>query len=311
MFLIGGAGALGKTLIERYYRDNQIVVFSRDEHKHVEVKAQYENVTFQIGDVKDRYSVLHALNEHTPDIIVNAAAIKHVQICEDNPFESVRTNIIGHKILIDCVNSCNHPAEILLYISTDKACKPINVYGMSKAISEKLYIDFAKKQDKVKVITCRYGNVVESTGSVIPFFKKLLEQGETSLPITDTRMTRFTITLNESVDLIEWAFDHPDSHGNIVVPKLQSLRVVDLAKVLGNYYDHKHIDLRLVGIRPGEKLHEEMVSYEESLCTICQGKYFIITNNVVTKEPWSFSSDDNLMDLKDIKKYLEICRVIN
>ena len=245
------------------------------------------------------------MNEYKPDVVINTAALKHVPICEDNPYESVKTNIIGHKNLIDCVNLSKHKIETLMFISTDKACKPINVYGMCKAISERLYIDFANKQDEIKVVLCRYGNVLESTGSVIPFFKSLLEDGVTSLPITDERMTRFLISLEESVDLIEWACNHPESHGNIVVPKLKSLKVTELATELGRSYNINDIRLKYIGIRPGEKIHEEMISLEESLRTKAYEKYFMITDNIINKEAWSFASDITILDTKDVKSFLK------
>jgi len=200
IMIIGGTGALGRTLIERYNDDNSILVFSRDEHKQVKLKNIFDGIEYQIGDVKDKDSLLQAINEYKPNVIINTAALKHVPICEENPYESVKTNIIGHRNLIDCIQLSNHRIDTLIFISTDKACKPINVYGMCKAISERLYIDYAKKQKDIKVVLCRYGNVLESTGSVIPYFKKLLESGVSSLPITDERMTRFTITLKESVE---------------------------------------------------------------------------------------------------------------
>tara|TARA_A100001201_G_scaffold8440_1_gene12911 strand:+ start:4428 stop:5456 length:1029 start_codon:yes stop_codon:yes gene_type:complete len=320
ILILGGTGALGKTLTERYYKHNDIIVFSRDEHKHVNMMRKYPNIIYQIGDVKDKDSILQVLNEYKPNIIINTAALKHVPICEDNPYESVKTNIIGHKNLIDCINICNHQIETLMFISTDKACKPINVYGMSKAISERLYIDFANKQTSlaegdyskplIKVVLCRYGNVLESTGSVIPFFKGLLEKGQKSLPITDKRMTRFSITLDESVDLIEWSFNHPDSHGNIVVPKLDSLKIVDIAKELGKNYGHPDIKLEYVGIRQGEKLHEEMVSLEESFRTKEYTKYFMITDNIINKKGWSFASDSTILNSSQVNSFLKDKKVI-
>jgi len=167
---------------------------------------------------------------------------------------------------------------------------------MCKAISERLYIDYANKQKDVKVVLCRYGNVLESTGSVIPYFKKLLESGVSSLPITDERMTRFTITLKESVELIDWAYNHTESHGAIVVPKLKSMFITDLAKVLAKDYGHDDIDLNFVGIRPGEKLHEEMVSLEESMRAKEYDKYFMITDSIINEGAWSFSSDSTIID---------------
>ena len=283
LMIIGGTGALGRTLIERYNRDNDILVFSRDEHKQVKLKNNFDDVQDQIGDVKDKDSLLQAINEYKPDIVINTAALKHVPICEDNPYESVKTNIIGHRNLIDCIQLSNHKIETLIFISTDKACKPINVYGMCKAISERLYIDYANKQRDIKVVLCRYGNVLESTGSVIPYFKKLLQNGDKSLPITDERMTRFTITLKESVELIDWAYNHSESHGAIVVPKLKSMFITDLAKVLAKNYGHNDIDLNFVGIRAGEKLHEEMVSLEESMRSKEYDKYFMITDEIINE----------------------------
>jgi UDP-N-acetylglucosamine 4,6-dehydratase len=296
IMIIGGTGALGKTLIKRYNEENNILVFSRDEHKQVKLKNTFNEIQYQICDVKDKDSLLQAINEYEPNIVINTAALKHVPICEENPYESVKTNIIGHRNLIDCIQSSNHKIETLIFISTDKACKPINVYGMCKAISERLYIDYANKQKDVKVVLCRYGNVLESTGSVIPYFKKLLESGVSSLPITDERMTRFTITLKESVELIDWAYNHIESHGAIVVPKLKSMFITDLAKVLAKDYGHDDIDLNFVGIRPGEKLHEEMVSLEESMRAKEYDKYFMITDNIINEGAWSFSSDSTIID---------------
>ena len=310
ILIIGGTGALGQTLTKRYFKHNKIVIFSRDEHKQVNLSHKFKDVIFQIGDVKDKESLLQSMNEYKPDIVINTAALKHVPICEDNPYESVKTNIIGHKNLIDCVNLSKHQIETLMFISTDKACKPINVYGMCKAISERLYIDFANKQNDIKVVLCRYGNVLESTGSVIPFFKNLLEKGNKELPITDKRMTRFLITLEESVDLIDWSFEHSDSHGKITVPKLKSLKVTHLGKILGKSYGINNIKLNYIGIRPGEKIHEEMVSLEESLRTINYEKYFMITDNVINEDAWSFASNTTIIPFEEVEKFLKQKKVI-
>ena len=252
ILIIGGTGALGKTLTQRYYKNNNIIILSRDEHKHVNMQREFPNVTYQIGDIKDKDSILQALNEYKPEIVINTAALKHVPVCEANPYESVKTNIIGHKNLIDCITICNYQIETLMFISTDKACAPINVYGQCKAISERLYIDFANKQDDIKVCLCRYGNVLESTGSVIPFFKELLDGGASELPITHKDMTRFLLTLEEAVDLIEWSYFTHDSHGKIIIPMIKALKITDIAKSLGRSYGYKDIKLKYTGIRPGE-----------------------------------------------------------
>ena len=310
ILIIGGTGALGQTLTKRYIKDNKIIIFSRDEHKQVNLSRKFPNVIFHIGDVKDKDSLLQALNEYKPDVIINTAALKHVPVCEDNPYESVKTNIIGHKNLIDCVNLSQHKIETLMFISTDKACKPLNVYGMCKAISERLYVDFANKQNNIKVVLCRYGNVLESTGSVIPLFKNLLDNGEKELPITDKRMTRFLLSLEDSVDLIDWALSHPKSHGNIVVPIIKSMKVTHLARELAKAYGIKNIQLNYVGIRAGEKIHEEMLSLEESLRSETFEKYYMITDNIINQDSFSFSSNYVVMTTDEVGGFLKSKGVI-
>jgi len=311
ILIIGGTGALGKTLTKRYHNDNDIVILSRDEHKHVNMKRDFPNVIYQIGDVKDKDSLLQVLNEYKPEVVINTAALKHVPVCESNPYESVKTNIIGHKNLIDSITVCNHQIETLMFISTDKACAPINVYGQCKAISERLYIDFANKQTDIKVCLCRYGNVLESTGSVIPFFKELLESGANELPITHKDMTRFLLTLDDAVDLIEWSYNTFDSHGKIVIPMINALKITDIAKSLGRSYGHEDIKLNYIGIRPGEKLHEAMISETESFRTdeTIDG-YFMITDDIVNDTCWTFSSDTSLMKSEETDKFLKDSGVI-
>ena len=294
ILIIGGTGALGKTLTKRYYNNNDIIILSRDEHKHVNMGREYPRITYHIGDVKDIDSIRNVIEDYKPHVVINTAALKHVPVCESNPYESVNVNILGHQNLIQSVKRSNHRIETLMFISTDKACAPINVYGMCKAISERLYVDFANSQNDIKVCLCRYGNVLESTGSVIPFFKDLLNSGSTELPITHKDMTRFLLTLDHAVDLIEWSYNHPESHGNIIIPKIKALKITDIAKSLGKAYGDK-VTLKYVGIRPGEKLHEAMISETESFRTKEYDDYFMITDNIINENSWSFSSDISLM----------------
>ena len=310
ILIIGGTGALGKTLTHRYHKSNEIIILSRDEHKHVSLERNYPNVTYCIGDVKDKDSLLQALNDYKPKIVINAAALKHVPVCESNPYESVKTNIIGHKNLIDCIMACNHQIETLMFISTDKACSPINVYGQCKAISERLYIDFANKQNDIKVCLCRYGNVLESTGSVIPLFKKLLKDGIDKLPITHKDMTRFLLTLDDAVNLIEWSYNQSNSHGKIVIPMIKALKITDIAKSLGKSYGHEDIKLVYIGIRPGEKLHEAMISETESFRIEWYENYYMITDEIINKDCWTFSSDTSLMKPEETDKFLKESKVI-
>ena len=260
IMIIGGTGALGKQLTERWKSGNDILIFSRNEHKQEEMKRKYPEALYRIGDVKDKESILRSMYEFKPNVIVNTAALKTVWVAQDNPYETILTNIVGHQYLIDCVRECRHQIESLMFISTDKACSPVNVYGMSKGIAEQMYVNFAKEQTDIKVALCRYGNVLDSTGSLIPVFKDMIKKGAESLPITNFDMTRFLITLDEAIDLIEWSYQSPDSHGKIIVPKLESMKIIDFAKAIAKSLGKDDIKFHKIPIRDGEKLHEEMIS---------------------------------------------------
>tara|TARA_R110000851_G_scaffold1603_2_gene6230 strand:+ start:2863 stop:3825 length:963 start_codon:yes stop_codon:yes gene_type:complete len=260
IMIIGGTGALGKSLTNRWYADNKILIFSRNEHKQEDMKRDFPESLYRIGDVKDKESIMRSMAEFKPDVIVNTAALKTVWVAQDNPYETILTNIVGHQYLIDCIRESNHKIEALMFISTDKACSPVNVYGMSKGIAEQMYVNFAKEQTDVKVALCRYGNVLDSTGSLIPVFKDILSKGAESLPITNFDMTRFLITLDEAIDLIEWSYESSDSHGKIIVPKLQSMKIIDFAKAIATSVGREDIEFHKIPIRNGEKLHEEMIS---------------------------------------------------
>ena len=303
IMILGGTGALGKTLLKRYYNSNEILIFSRDEHKHVDLLKEYDNIESNLGDVRDKNSIRNSINQFKPHIVINAAALKHVPICEDNSIESVKTNILGHQNVIECVSE-SKGIETLIFVSTDKACKPINVYGMCKAISERLYVNFAEKQKDIKVVLVRYGNVLESTGSVIPYFKSLLNKDLDYLPITDEKMTRFLLTLEQATELIDWAYFHTESHGKIAIPKIKSLKIVDIAKALGKFYGKENIELREIGIRPGEKIHEEMISDEEWMRTEEYENFLISTDNI-RNEQKSYNSYDSLMDSSEAYNFLQ------
>ena len=313
ILILGGTGALGRTLMKRYYKDNTVIVFSRDEHKHYDLLKTYPDLISVIGDIRDKNSIRNAFNRYCPNVVINAAALKHVPICEDNPFESVKTNIIGHQNVIEECEA-NGTVETLIFVSTDKACKPINVYGMCKAISEQLYVSYARQQGNTKVVIVRYGNVLESTGSVIPFFKSILEDRVLDhIPITHSDMTRFLLTLEQATDLIHWAYDYKGSHGKIAVPKVKSLKVVDIAETLINHYKPTNgwfEGIKEVGIRPGEKLHEEMVSNEEWMKTEELDEFFLIGHRNINNDIHSYNSLDYLMDSSEAHDFLKESKVI-
>lgn len=263
ILLIGGSGALGNILTQRWHSDNKIIIMSRNEIRQEAMKLNYPNLIYRVGDVKDKESLTRIIHEFKPQIIVNAAAIKTVWVSQDNPWETVLTNVLGHQNLVDVVRQCSFDIESLMFISTDKACSPINVYGMTKAIAEQIYVNFAKEQTKVKVSLCRYGNVINSTGSIIQQFKERIQRGESRLPITHFDMTRFLLTLDEAVDLIEWSYSSPKSHGKIVVPIIPSVKIIDFSKAIAKHFGNTNIDFYKIPIRQGEKLHEEMISSTE------------------------------------------------
>ena len=272
IMIIGGTGSLGQALLAYLHKHNEIAVFSRDEEKQWKTKNLYpsELVTCILGDVRDAGSVASALRYYRPELIINAAALKQIAICEYHPLESVKTNILGVQNLVEAVTRLGH-VETVIGISTDKACQPVNVYGMSKAIQERLYVEANLHAEKTRFICVRYGNVLESRGSVIPLFRQQIAKGG---PVTVTlpEMTRFLLSLRQSVKLIltAYRFGYP---GDVWIPKVRSASIADLAAVLiGN----RDIPVKQTGIRPGEKIHEVLVSEEEVFRTIEFKNHFVI-----------------------------------
>ncbi len=281
---------------------------------HFKLHTLSKRISILLRDCTSPYILLSKLfntQDFKPHIIINTAALKHVPICEFNPYESVNVNIIGHQNLLEAVRRSIHKIETLIYISSDKACKPVNVYGMSKAISERMYIEFAKKQNDIKVCLVRYGNVLESTGSVIPYFKQLIQSNSEFLPITDQRMTRFLLTLESAAKLIEWSYNSPHSHGKIAIPKVQSFKITDIARALIKHYtgDENSIELRTVGIRKGEKLHEEMISAEEWMRTE-EHEHYLISDDIIHDKCVSYNSYDSVMPGEQVYDFLKSTKVI-
>lgn len=311
--IFGGTGSLGKTLIERLLKEKKtVVVFSRDEAKHHKIKLEYPGVRCIVGDVRDYDSVLDAIRKVNPKYIINAAAMKQVPICEEYPYESVMTNTIGTHNICKAVYQyyCGvHPHPIyVLSISTDKACKPVNSYGMTKALQERIHL--RGNIPNVVIHNCvRYGNVLESTGSVIPVFKQIMDREESpSFPITDFRMTRFLLSLNQAVDLIFKALKDTEG-GKIFIPKVKSATVENVAHALAR--GRKSHSTKKTGIRPGEKIHEILVSEEELMRTEDVGDVFVIhdINAKKTfdhmKEEYNSGSSQCLMSEDETHEFLK------
>ncbi len=279
ILITGGTGSFGKefiqTILTRYPHAKKIIVFSRDELKQFELKQKYPQqdfpqMRFFIGDVRDRDRLVQACER--VDIIIHAAALKQVDTAEYNPTECIRTNIIGAENVIHAALQCG--VKDVVALSTDKACAPINLYGATKLVSDKLFIaaNNIKGTRDIRFSVVRYGNVMGSRGSVIPFFIKKKQEGV--LPVTHESMTRFNISLQDGVDMVVYALEH-HLGGEIFVPKIPSYKILDLAQAIA-----PKCRIEIVGIRPGEKLHEEMITDTDSLYTIDLGVYYAILPSV-------------------------------
>jgi len=281
VLITGGTGSFGKqfvkTILSRYPDVKRIVIYSRGELKQYQMKKlfpedRYPQLRYFIGDVRDAERLRRACDGI--DVIIHAAAIKQVDTAEYNPDECIKTNVGGAQNVINAALECG--VHDVVALSTDKACAPINLYGATKLTSDKLFVaanNICGSKD-LRFSVVRYGNVMGSRGSVIPFFMEKRDQGAASLPITDKRMTRFNISLQEGVDLVMFALGH-HMGGELFVPKIPSYHICDVATAIAP--DLPQVE---VGIRPGEKLHEEMITVTDSLNTIDLGKYYAILPSI-------------------------------
>ena len=274
VFLTGGTGSFGKhfvrTVTKKFKKIRKLIIFSRDELKQFEMEKEfpikkYPYLRYFLGDVRDLSRLKMAM--YGSDIVVHAAALKQVPAAEYNPFEFIKTNILGAQNVIE--SSFSSGVSKVVALSTDKAASPINLYGATKLCSDKLFIaaNNIKGKKNITFSVVRYGNVIGSRGSVVPSF---LQQKERSLEITDKNMTRFTITLDQGVDFVLWVIKNMKGK-EIFVPNIPSYRILDLAKAIQNKLRYK-----ITGIRPGEKIHEELITASDSISTLENKKMYII-----------------------------------
>lgn len=288
ILVTGGTGSFGKrfvrTILDRY-RPKKLIIYSRDELKQYEMAQVFDHgcMRYFIGDVRDRDRLIQAFNG--VDFVIHAAALKQVPAAEYNPLECIKTNIDGAGNVIHAALAQN--VEKVIALSTDKAANPINLYGATKLVSDKLFVaaNNVAGGHRTRFAVVRYGNVVGSRGSVVPFFRKLIEEGSDNLPITDPRMTRFWITLQQGVDFVLGNFARMHG-GEIFVPKIPSVRIVDLATAMAPALQQK-----IVGIRPGEKLHEIMCPTDDSHLTIEFDEHFVIKPAIQFAEERDFMVD--------------------
>ena len=327
VLVTGGTGSLGKTVVNRMLTGElgmpkKITVFSRDEAKQHQMRVDSlqmasatdevmyhkikEILTFQIGDMRDYDSVCRGIR--SVDIVINAAALKQVPSCENFPSEAVKTNVDGAHNLVRAIRDTKAPIEQVVGISTDKACKPINVMGMTKALMERIFVEGNLQCNDTRFNLVRYGNVIASRGSVVPLF---LDQIANKGPVTITmkEMTRFLLSLNQAVDVVFEALQK-GRRGETFIPKVEAARMVDLAQTM---IDGRNIPILYTGIRPGEKLHEIMVCEEERWRTVERGDYYVIQPMLSELEPilpdvpclsGEYSSEDVTLDNRGIRNLL-------
>ena len=257
ILLIGGSGSLGNAFIKKHLEHNEIYVYSRDECKHWTMQLQYNNhpnLKFIIGNVCNKEKIQQTVLRHNFHIIINAAAMKHIDKCEYESNECLDTNINGPQNLVNVIENFKNELtnlKCVCFISTDKACSPVNIYGMSKAISEALFVEKAKYVPNIKFVAVRYGNVLNSRGSIIPMLHEMGNNPDvTHFKLTDDRMTRFVMTLEQSVELIEKAICDGES-GDIVIPKLVSCKIKDLIEIFSEHYSKP---VKKIPLRAGEKM---------------------------------------------------------
>lgn len=296
VLITGGTGSFGKqfiqTILERYQDVKKIIIYSRDELKQFEIRQKYPlndfpQLRFFIGDVRDRNRMIQACEG--VDVIIHAAAIKQVDTAEYNPTECIRTNIDGAENVIQAALHCG--VRDVVALSTDKACAPINLYGATKLASDKLFAaaNNIRGSKDIRFSVVRYGNVMGSRGSVIPFFISKKKEG--ILPITHEEMTRFNISLQDGVNMVMYALQH-HLGGEIFIPKIPSYKILDIAHAIA-----PECEIQVVGIRPGEKLHEEMITDTDSLHTIDLGRYYAILPSV----SYAYTEDEYVKHHKAVK----------
>jgi UDP-N-acetylglucosamine 4,6-dehydratase len=291
LLITGGTGSFGKEFV-RYlllnYHPKRLIIYSRDELKQFEMRQQFDHpaLRFFIGDVRDKDRLVRATSG--VDYIIHAAALKHVPVAEYNPMECIKTNVMGASHVVDAAIMSG--VKKVVALSTDKAANPINLYGASKLASDKIFAaaNNLSGHDGTRFSVVRYGNVMGSRGSVVPYFKKLIAQGAKSLPITHPEMTRFWIDLRAGVDLVMKAFDRMQG-GEIFVPKIPSIRIIDLAKAMA-----PDLSIDIIGLRPGEKLHETMCPADEAHLTYEFQDHYVIRPTITY---WDASLDYSVNEL--------------
>jgi UDP-glucose 4-epimerase len=311
ILLFGGSGSLGRKFIDTYIKDNEIINYSRDECKHWEMGLHYKtaNLKFIIGDIRDYNSVENAILREQPHIIVIMAALKHIDRCEFAIHECLQTNCIGPINVLNSIEKNNDRLsnlECVVMVSTDKACEPTNVYGMAKALAESAIVEKSLYITNRKFVNIRYGNVLNSRGSIIPILhEKGRDTAVHEFSLTHPDMTRFVMTLEQSVALIEYAIIHGES-GDTIIPKLISLKMIDLMEIFSEKYGKP---VKITGLRPGEKMLESLISETQATRLIkTESGYMhikpVYKNLLVNEDIYNYNSKLNPLSKEELRNFM-------
>lgn len=310
IFIFGGSGSLGGELLDRYLKDNTIINYSRDETKHWQMSLKYKsnNLSCIIGDIRDYDKVEKSLLRENPHIIIIASALKHIDRCEYDVSECIKTNLLGPQNILDAIEKNNNnltQLQCVTFISTDKSCSPVNAYGMAKALSMKLMVEKSLYIKDIKFVCVTYGNVLNSRGSIIQILNTIgTDPLATHFTLTHPNMTRFIMTLEQSVDLIEHAILYAES-GDIVVPHIVSMKVQDLIELFSEKYNKP---IAIGKLRPGEKMLEMLINDTQAMSMVKGDNYYYIKppykNICIPEQAMDYDSSMNPMSKDELNNYL-------
>jgi len=319
ILIFGGTGSLGYELNSRYKETNVIYNFSRDECKHWEMKIHFnnnKNIHFIIGNVADKNIVSRTITRIKPNIIIIACAMKHIDQCETNTYESINTNLLGTQNVLESIENNKNELllflETVLFVSSDKACSPINNYGLCKALSETLIVEKAYYIPEIKFVNIRYGNVLNSRGSIIPLLHKIgVDKEKEYFTLTHENMTRFVMTLSQSVDLVEYGILYGET-GDTIIPQLISMNVKDMIEIFSEKYKKP---IKITGLRSGEKLLESLINKTQSGRLQTKNNYMHIKSvllfpNILNKEIKDYNSTLNPLSKEELKIFLEELKLL-
>jgi FlaA1/EpsC-like NDP-sugar epimerase len=320
ILIFGGTGSLGYEFVKRYIDTNYIYNYSRDECKQWQMKLDFNNTNnlkFIIGDVINKVKIEETILRIKPQIIIIASAMKHIDQCEYNSDQSINTNLLGVKNILDVIenrqNDINPILETVLFVSSDKACSPINIYGLCKAMSESLVVEKSYYIKNIKFVNIRYGNVLNSRGSIIPLLHTIGKNPEkNAFTLTDINMTRFIMTLSQSVDLIEHAILNGEN-GDTVIPELVSMKIIDLLELFSEKYNKP---IKIIGLKPGEKMLESLINETQSARIVKYDKYshiksvFSFKNSIDIENMKDYNSKINTLTKSELFDYLQTMSLI-